>query len=334
MANSRGLVLQGGGALGAFELGAARAVYSEKSRFRPDVIAGVSIGAISATLLARPARRLTPLAALEAFWKAVTSWDPSYWPATAMVAVPAFYRPSFPPAPFNTAVYDTSPLLSTLAELIDQDALKDPAATPRLQMTATEVCAGSLALFDSADRKSLPQGLSLKHVLASGSLPPNFPATEIDGTAYWDGGVFDNTPLGAVIDALDGEDPQMLVVNLFPKQTPMPTSFAEVMQTFQNLLFVNKTESDLKLLARFNQVVDLVAALKAEFPPDKLQGLPGWDRLQKYRRVKDPIQVTRASEARPLEGADFSAAGIARRAAEGQALTETALKKAGLWDSR
>lgn len=331
MANSKGLVLQGGGALGAFELGVARAVYSERSTFRPDVIAGVSIGAISAVLLARPAEGLSPLGALEAFWREVSTWDAPDLPATAMIANPAFYWPSVPPAPFNTSIYDTTPLLATLGRLVDEAALKDHGAWPRLQMTATNVRAGALDLFDSADERKLPRGLSLKHVLASGSLPPNFPATDIDGIAYWDGGVFDNTPLGALIDALDGDDPQVLVVNLFPKETPMPTTFAEVVQTFQNLLFVNKTESDLELLERFNQVVDLVAALEAAFPAEKLKNLPGWDAVRKYRRVKPPIQVTRQSEAKPLEGSDFSVAGIRRRAAEGQALAEAALKEAGVW---
>jgi NTE family protein len=295
------------------------------------VIAGVSIGAISAVLLARPAKGLTGLEALEAFWTEVTTWDLPFWPASAMIANPAFYWPAVPPAPFNTSLYDTSPLLTTLGRLVDPDALRDHGAEPRLQMTATDVCAGSLTLFDSACRTRLPEGLTLKHVLASGSLPPNFPATTVDGTAYWDGGVFDNTPLGAVIDALDGEDARVLVINLFPKRTPLPKSFAEVMQTFQNLLFVNKTESDLKLLKRFNHVADLVEALKANYPSGDLEGLAGWRELQAYRRVQPPIQVTRQSEAKPLEGSDFSMAGIAERAAEGRALTEAALKAHHLW---
>jgi predicted acylesterase/phospholipase RssA len=328
----RGLVLQGGGALGAFELGAARAIYSDRSSFRPDVISGVSIGAISAVLLARPAKGMSGLQALEKFWTEVTTCDLKGLPATALIANPSFYVPAIPPAPFGASIYDTSPLLRTLAELVDEGELADPEAEPRLMMTATDITTSTLVLFDSGD-PAAKGPLTLRHVLASGSLPPNFPATRIDETSYWDGGVFDNTPLGAVIDALDGPDPAVIVINLFPKEVPLPRSMAEVLQTFSNLLFVNKTESDMKLLGRFNDVVDFLDALEARYPAEDLETLPGWDKLRAYRKVHAPIQVTRKLEARPLEGSDFSGQGIQERADDGWAQTARALEAKGFWSA-
>jgi predicted acylesterase/phospholipase RssA len=328
----RGLVLQGGGALGAFELGAARAIYSERSTYRPDVISGVSIGAISAALLARPAKGMSGLEALEAFWSTVTTCDLKGLPATALFANPRFYVPAMPPAPFGVSIYDTSPLLRTLEGLVDEHALADPQAEPRLIMSATDIAKSTLVLFDSGD-PAAKDPLTLRHVLASGSLPPNFPATRIGQTSYWDGGVFDNTPLGAVIDALDGPDPAVLVINLFPKEVPLPTSMAEVLQTFSNLLFVNKTESDMKLLGRFNEVVDFLDALAARYPAEELEALPGWKNLRRYRKVHAPIQVTRTLEARPLEGSDFSRDGIVERASDGWEQTVQALQATGFWSS-
>jgi len=317
-----GLVLQGGGALGAFELGVARVVYSKDCAFRPGVIAGVSIGAITATLLARPKNK-DPLATLEAFWKKVTVSQlfPSFvQPYLSLYGLPHFYE--FNPLwPWGTHFYSTAPLLDTLAELVDVEALKDPNAAPKLIFTATDLEAGEIKTFGSEQG-----GLTLSHVLASGSLPLSFPATVIDGRSYWDGGVFDNTPLGAVIDRLgpDHEKRAVMVVNLFPNKMPLPTNMAEVNQRFQNLLFVNKTASDIKLMERFNVVADAAAAL-ASLPEDSdARKLPAVKALidANYHRVPTILDVTRKTPAGAMEASDFSESGIETRAADG---LETAL---------
>jgi NTE family protein len=125
---------------------------------------------------------------------------------------------------------------------------------------------GEIVYFRS-DGKEGP--LTLDHIMASGSLPPPFPQTEIKNKtdnkkrAYWDGGLSDNTPLGAVLDELDklegaadGER-TVYVVNLFPKEAPVPQNMIEIMARMKNLQFVNKTEQDVKLMCRFNQVAAL-----------------------------------------------------------------------------
>ena len=259
------LVLQGGGALGAYELGAARRLYKDAG-FAPDVIAGVSIGAITAVLLARPAPGLKPLEALEAFWQKITVsglfLPPPLRPFASVLGNPHFFVPrlDYYALPVWTNIYDTEPLRQTLSGLVDLEALADPEAAPGLLVSATDVEAGEIAYFYSQDK-----GLSLDHIVASGSLPPSFPMTVIDGKSYWDGGLFDNTPLGAVLDRLDGAagaERTIYVVNLFPNQAPLPRNMQEVTTRTQNLQFANKTSQDVKMLHRIDEVADLMEALE------------------------------------------------------------------------
>src|SRR5438270_659848 len=255
----KALVLQGGGALGAYELGVARVLYRERPGYVPDIIAGVSIGAITATLLARP-KGGDPLEALETFWKAVevsgVFFPPSLQAYASFFGNPKFFAPrrDYFNFPNWTNFYDLAPLRATLEDLVDEKGLAQADAHPRLLMTATKVIAGEIELFDSG-----AGGLTLDHVLASGSLPPAFGATRIDDVAYWDGGLFDNTPLGFVIERMDASperkrEREVIVVNLFPNAVTEPTNLAQVVQRKDNLLFANKTASDLKLMRRFSAV--------------------------------------------------------------------------------
>jgi predicted acylesterase/phospholipase RssA len=324
------LVLQGGGALGAYELGAARRLY-EDGTFAPDMISGVSIGAITATLLARPAKGLTPIQALEAFWSEVTvaAWLYPFLlrPFASAFGNPHFFMPRTDLAGMLgwTSLYDTSPLRRTLETLVDLDALADPGARPGLLVSATDVEAGQIAYFYSAEK-----GLSLDHVLASGSLPPSFPMTEVDGRAYWDGGLFDNTPLGAVLDRLDvgpGVERTVYVVNLFPNRAPLPTSMAEVAERTLNLQFANRTKQDLKLLDRFDEVarlMELLERLPADSPVKQDEAFMAV-RKRGYVRAPRIVQITRPEQAGAFDGMDFSPEGIAKRSEQGYAETARAL---------
>src|ERR1700730_2352198 len=212
------LVLQGGGALGAYELGAARRLYKDEA-FAPDVIAGVSIGAITAVLLARGTPCLKPLEALEAFWQKITVsglfLPPPFRPYASVLGNPNFFVPrlDYYALPAWTNIYDTEPLRQTLSQLIDLKALADPKAAPGLLVSATDVKAGEIAYFYSHDK-----GLSLDHIVASGSQPPSFPMTVIDGKSYWDGGL--------------------------PNKAPVPRNMQEVTARTQNLQFANKSLED------------------------------------------------------------------------------------------
>jgi len=325
------LVLQGGGALGAYELGAARRLY-EDGAFAPDVIAGVSIGAITAVLLARPAGGLKPLQALEEFWRQVTlsGWflPPPVRRYASIFGNPNFFVPrlDFFALASWTNIYDTGPLRHTLEQLVNLDALADPSATPKLLVTATNVEAGQIEYFRSGDH-----GLSLDHIVASGSLPPSFAMTVIDGKSYWDGGLFDNTPLGAVLDTLDDGpdiDRTVYVVNLFPNQAPIPRTLAEVAERTLNLQFANKTSEDLKLMDRFNEVAQLMKVLDDLPKGHPIRRNPAFKAVKKRRYIRVPriISITRPKQVGGFDGSDFSPETIKERAHEGYAQTEQALK--------
>ncbi|HXJ02085.1 MAG TPA: patatin-like phospholipase family protein [Micropepsaceae bacterium] len=325
------LVLQGGGALGAYELGAAQRLYADKA-FAPDFIAGVSIGAITAALLARPARGMAPLEALEKFWDAVSvsGWflPPQVRQFASFLGNPHFFLPRtdvYAMASW-TNIYDLAPLRATLKGLVNVEALEDKTATPRLLVSATDVAAGTIEYFDSQ------KGLSLKHIIASGSLPPSFPMTFIDKKAYWDGGLFDNTPLGAVLERLkDGLEVHrtIYVVNLFPNQAPIPRTMAEVAERTMNLQFANKSCEDLKLFERFNEVAELMEELEA-LAGEKIKSSEGYRKVKarNYVHVPKIIPITRAELAASFDGSDFSPGAIRKRAEEGYAATEKALQKA------
>lgn len=320
------LVLQGGGALGAYELGAARAFYEDKD-FAPGLIAGVSIGAITAALLARPRRGLSPLEALEAFWKKVTVpgllVPPDLRPYASFLGNPHFFMPrvDFLTWPTWTSFYDTEPLRRTLEELVDLETLAERDAAPGLLVSATDVREGAISYFYSRE-----VSLTLDHIMASGSLPPAFPATEIAGTTFWDGGLFDNTPLGAVLDRLDGgpeAERVVYVVNLFPSKAPLPTNMASIMARMKNLQFANKTAEDLKLLHRINEVAALVAALEQLPGGNPLADEPAYLAIKRrgYIRVPRIVSITSAEIIEEFSDADFSPAGIQKRADAGQAET-------------
>ena len=166
--------------------------------------------------------------------------------------------------------------------------------------------------------------------MASCSLPPAFPMTAIALNSYWDGGLFDNTPLGAVLDRLDqapGVERIVYVVNLFPNIAPIPDDLPEVMARIKNLQFANKTAEDVKMLQRFNQVAKLMKALEA---------LPGGNPLknnQAYKDVKKQgyiivpriISITRPDPIEEFSDADFSPEAVNKRADEGKAQTLKAL---------
>lgn len=319
----KALVLQGGGALGAYELGVARALYRDRT-YVPDLIAGVSIGAVTAALLARP-KNGDALATLEEFWRKVALPAdfllPAFRPYASLFGDPAFFRPrldlfSFP---FWTSLYDTEPLRATLSDLLDLKALADRSARPHLLVTATDVAEGEIRAFDSAD-----ESLTLDHIIASGSLPPNFPMTEVDGTAYWDGGIFDNTPLGAVIERMNPErqvrdERQIVVVNLFPNKGAIPVNMADVGQRILNLLFANKTRSDLKLLRRLNGVAALIELIESDDRWKELRATEAYAAANRgYITVPTIVEITRATPADGSASGDFSPATIAALAEQGE----------------
>jgi len=251
------LVLQGGGALGAYQAGVYEAM--EEAGIGLDWIAGVSIGAINGALMAGnpPERRL---AALREFWDTVTNerlWLPGVelhggdlarqWRHEASAALtmalgqPGFFKPNLPSpwfstagSPTATAFYDTAPLRQTLRRLVDFDRLND--GRIRFSVGAVNVGSGNFAFFDSARMQ-----ITEDHILASGALPPAFPMIRVGTDDYWDGGLVSNTPLQHLLDNLEGHNTLAFQVDLFSARGAIPRSMPAVMSRQKDIQYSSRT---------------------------------------------------------------------------------------------
>jgi NTE family protein len=255
----RVLVLQGGGALGSYQAGAYQALCHFD--FEPDWIAGISIGAINAAIIAGnpPEKRVERL---KEFWELVSSpvpWNPvttdnrgrSLFNETsaALIAtfgVPGFFKPRFPPAPLwppgspqSQSYYDTSPLRATLERLVDFDRIND--LKTRLSVGAVSVTTGNFKYFDNFEFRKLGKKIGPEHVIASGALPPGFPSIVIEGEHFWDGGIATNTPLDYVLDAEIDNDLMIFQVDLFSARGPLPVSLLEAAEREKDIRFSSRT---------------------------------------------------------------------------------------------
>jgi len=255
----RVLVLQGGGALGSYQAGAYQALCHFD--FEPDWVAGISIGAINAAIIAgnAPEKRV---GRLKEFWDLVSSpvpWNPvasgdrgrSLFNETsaALIAtfgVPGFFQPRFPPAPLwpqgspqALSYYDTAPLRKTLERLVDFDRIND--LKTRLSVGAVSVTTGNFRYFDNVEFKKLGKKIGPEHIMASGALPPGFPSVEIEGEHFWDGGISSNTPLDYVLDEDIADDLLIFQVDLFSARGSLPVSLLEAAEREKDIRFSSRT---------------------------------------------------------------------------------------------
>ena len=249
------LVLQGGGALGAYQAGVYEALH--EAGVEPGWIAGISIGAINAAILAGnpPAGRLERL---RSFWQRITRDDglgtlavddtasrralglmSSAWAVAGGIA--GFFRPRLPSAWFALpgsaqalSHYDTAPLRRTLLEHVDFARIND--GPVRLSLGAVNVRTGNFSFFDSRRMQIGPE-----HVMASGALPPGFPPIEIDGEYFWDGGLVSNTPLAHVLDQAEADRTLVFQVDLFSALGPFPQTLIEVEERRKDIVFSSRT---------------------------------------------------------------------------------------------
>ena len=250
------LVLQGGGALGAYQAGVYEALH--EADIAPDWVTGVSIGAINAELIVgnRPADRI---ARLREFWDRVSSGIPlavpapldwlrvqfNRWSASASMAfgVPGFFLPRIPSPLFALpgqigalSLYDTSPLIETLRDLVDFDVIN--ARDVRISVGAVDVRKGNSVYFDTADPEL---AFAPAHVMASGALPPGLPPIVVGGVAYWDGGLVSNTPLWYVLDQCRLMNALIFQVDLFSARGRMPQDLDDVLERAKDIQYSSKT---------------------------------------------------------------------------------------------
>jgi NTE family protein len=251
------LVLQGGGALGAYQAGVYQALHEHD--LIPDWVVGTSIGAINGALIAGN-DKINRLARLKAFWDRISHPDSvdmnlipdaerrsNIWLTTMdaiMRGVPGFFLPrmfsgfslGMKVAPEQASFYDTSALRDTLGELVDFDYLNQPGGT-RLTVNAILVKSGELAHFDSLSGK-----LDVDHVRASGALPPGFPPVRIDGELYWDGGLYSNTPLESVLQDLPTGDTLCFMVDLWSAEGDEPVTLDEVQTRQKDVMYASRSK--------------------------------------------------------------------------------------------
>jgi NADPH-dependent 2,4-dienoyl-CoA reductase/sulfur reductase-like enzyme/predicted acylesterase/phospholipase RssA len=246
------LILQGGGALGAFECGVVKAL--EETQIFPDIVAGVSIGAINGAIIAGNPRHATQ--ALESFWNELAIVTPQPGPVldvrdvTALnvlvFGVPKFFTPRWmlpfamaQPPVLWTSYYDTAPMHKLISTYVDFPKLKS--SPVRLLISAVNIETAELETFDS-----FVDDLTADHVLASGSLPPGLPWTRIGGNAYWDGAIISNSPLDLVFDRCGPDGKRVFIVDLFGGKKPLPSNMMDVMARRDEIVYSERVRSDLR----------------------------------------------------------------------------------------
>jgi NTE family protein len=288
------LLLQGGGALGAYQGGVYQAL--AEGHLDPDWIAGISVGAINAALIAGNSRDRR-VEYLRRFWEMVTYASPldgmmMFEPsaamqgevargllnrmsasATALVGVPGFFAPRFPTVWLQpagsvaaTSYYDTTQLKSTLERLIDFDRINS--GEMRFSVGAVNVSTGNFVYFDNTTHI-----IAAEHVMASGALPPGFPAIEIEGEFYWDGGLVSNTPLQWVLERDARQDTLAFQVDLWSARGDFPRNIAEVMTRQKEIHYSSRTRNSSDGFRREQKLRNALSSLIEKLPED-LQNAP------------------------------------------------------------
>lgn len=312
-------ILQGGGAFGAFECGAIQAL--QERGIRPDIVAGVSIGAINSAIIAG-----NPDCAaqqLQAFWSELGTLSPELADEglrrlvaggqAALLGVPQFFQPGWlkpfwsvdASASCWTSLYDLSPARRLLEKYVDFERLKS--SPVRLIVSAVDVETSELVVFDS-----YVDALSADHVLASGSLPPAFSWTTIEGRHFWDGGIVSNSPLEQVIERCGSAGKRVYIVDLYPdKARALPTNLTEVMARREEILFAERIRNDLRTETLVHDFQQLVRELLVELPPEQAHRIRHQPNFIQLMGQQAPLQITRiVRESLPgdpaASGYDFS----------------------------
>lgn len=336
------LVLQGGGALGSYQAGVYQALH--EAGIEPDWIIGTSIGAINASLIAgnEPQDRLERL---RSFWKRMEQnpvWSLrtafpdfneklSYW-ATVTNGIPGFFRPnplahagdSYPLGADHAGFYSTAPLERTINELVDFRLVNR--CRPRLTVGAAHVRSSRMRYFDSRDGE-----LTAKHIMASGALPPAFPAVRIDGELYWDGGILSNTPTEAVFDDNPRKDSLIFAVHLWNPLGHEPTTMAEVFNRHKDVQYSSRIASQIARQQQAHRLRHIINELAARLPESEradpaVRELIGYGCRTRMHvvRLLAP-QLDRETHTKDI---DFSPRGIMRRWEAGYAHTKAVLERA------
>ncbi len=284
------LLLQGGGALGAYQGGVYQAL--AEANLHPDCVAGISIGAINSAIIAGNAPEYR-VEKLRSFWETVSQppfgvpyiaslkFDNSYqhqavnqWRAlgTLLWGAPSFFQPRIPPPIFTPSAtpdllgfYDTKPLKRLLESLVDFDRINDSRET-RFGVGAVNIRTGNFIYFENQTHKIAPE-----HIMASGALPPGFPAVEVDGEFYWDGGIVSNTPLQWVLDSRPRQDTLAFQVDLWSARGELPRDMVEVDVRQKDIRYSSRTRKGTDEFRRMQSMRRAAAKLLDGMHPELRQ---------------------------------------------------------------
>ncbi len=321
------LVLQGGGALGAFQVGAYQSLH--EAGIDPDWVIGTSIGAINGGIIAGnpPERRMERL---HAFWEGVQQRAGAEMPAlfsafghalanasTFMKGIPTFFTPNnngllgthARVGIEQAAYYSTAPLRDTLSQLVDLDYLNS--RRTRLTVGAVNASTGEMRYFDSRE-----EIITLEHIMASGALPPAFAAVRIDGDPYWDGGIYSNTPIEAVLDDKPRRDSLIFTVNLWNPDGPEPETLWEVMGREKDIQYASRARSHIVRQQQIHHLRHIIRELAQQVPAklaqsETIRELASWG-CGTTMHVVPLVAPPREGEDQ-LKDIDFTPAGIRTR---------------------
>jgi len=324
------LVLQGGGALGAYQAGVYEALCGAGTE--PDWVIGTSIGAINAGIIAGNAREHR-LPRLREFWKRVEQDSPFGNFTTVATGIPAFFAPRpltwGPGAKVRVGLdtasyYDTAPLRETLTELIDARILNE--TSTRLTVGAVHVRTSEMRYFDSRE-----EPLGLEHIMASGALPPAFPAIRIDGEPYWDGGIYSNTPVEAVLDDHPRRDSVIFAVNVWQPTGPEPQSVWQVLGRQKDIHYASRADAQIKRQKQIHRLRHVIRELHKELPASrrtdaKVRELASWGCGTTMHVAH--LLAPRLDGEDHTKDIDFTSAGIQARRRAGYADTVRMIERA------
>ena len=278
-------VFQGGGALGSFQVGGVEALY--KHDYRADMVVGISIGGMNAAIVAGnpPEKRLEKL---KQFWNKITVSIPlpnspflgmskihNYFGAQHALhfGQPGFYKPKILSpwllshvTPDQLSFYDTSPLRETLNEVIDFEYLNQ--GHVRLCLGATDLASGDFVFFDNSKEK-----ITVEHIMASGALPPGFPAIKIDGRYYVDGGVYANTPLSKVLEEFADTEHDICNVlcfmfDLFSASGPLPHTMDGMLERIKDIQYSSHSKRSNAIYSTAQNSSHAIKFLGSKLPPE------------------------------------------------------------------
>ena len=324
------LVLQGGGALGSYQAGVYEAL--AENDYEPDWVAGISIGAINCAIIAGnvPEDRV---ARLRQFWEQVSSpsanwldlpqaaWQDAMRRTAAVAALmfgqPGFFRPNvwrcWITGAALTSYYDTSDLRATLERVVDFDLIN--ARKTRFSVGAVNVRTGNFVCFDNARQIIRPE-----HVMASGALPPGFPAIEIDGECYWDGGLVSNTPLRYIMESLPRRSTLAFQVDLFPARGDAPENLEAVSEREKDIRYSSRSRMGVETFRYAHNLRRNISTLLAKLP-DSLKNEPEVAFLQRAacQTTMDIVELIYRPESAQGQTKDyeFSRATMERRWKQG-----------------